>query len=409
MRAQLTVEITAWNIQGVRDKLETEWVRNILQRSTFIFLTETKTSEEPRLSGFKTINNPAKSSHRGGVAVLVKNFIFSSVCKIDKSYEGVVVFELNNIPFVTFILCYIAPDDSPYYDKAIFGHLHSVLNKEKDNTYVLLGDLNARISTPDLSMICSSLRYPTCKDERTNLNGQLLLSLCRDNKMVIVNNAQVEEKQFPSMLSFRKGANWVSELDYCLVSLKGLEHLGSLDMKQEPEGRRLPSDHAMLTVGLLFDRCTIPGGVIKHRARNLGISVFDIDEKIQVRKSTSMRNVNKELVINHLITHPPPDVSNMNEEEMVSVFFEEAETILKANRMKKEEHNAPFVSNRWKRIFELNDSRMIWKAIGWNGEIVEEFSQAPSDLESKSISKNCSTPSGWRTVRKSNLMLMYRF
>jgi hypothetical protein len=41
------------------------------------------------------------------------------------------------------------------------------------------------------------------------------------------------------------------------------------------------------------------------------------------------------------------------------------------------------VSNRWKRILDLNDSRLIWKAIGWNGELAEESSQVPSDNEFK--------------------------
>ena len=49
----------------------------------------------------------------------------------------------------------------------------------------------------------------------------------------------------------------------------------------------------------------------------------------------------------------------------------------------KEDNPTPFVSNRWKKIFEMKDNRMMWKAIGWNGEPKEESSQAPSDLEFK--------------------------
>ena len=61
----------------------------------------------------------------------------------------------------------------------------------------------------------------------------------------------------------------------------------------------------------------------------------------------------------------------------------ESDKILKANKQKKAENTVPFITNRWKRIFDLNDSRMIWKAIGWNGELTEESSEVPSDLEFK--------------------------
>ena len=186
--------MTAWNIHGLKDKLETDWLSSILRGNDFVFLTETKTSETPSLSGFKVINNPAKASHRGGLAVLIKNYMFRNVCKIDKSYEGLIVFELDNLPFVTFILCYIAPDDSPYYDKAVFGQLHNLLNKDSDNVFIILGDFNARIATPDLSSVCSSLEYPSCKDGKTNRNGELLINLCKDNNLVILNNLQKGDK-----------------------------------------------------------------------------------------------------------------------------------------------------------------------------------------------------------------------
>ena len=383
MRAQLPITITSWNIQGVKDKLESQWICNVMQNNSFILLSETKTSELPRLSGFKTINNPSKTSRRGGVAVLIKNCIFENIVKIDKSYEGVIHFEMSNLPFVTFVLCYIAPDDSPYYDKAVFGHLHSILNEKKENVYIIFGDLNARISTPDLTSVSPSLRYPTCQDDRINHNGRLLVNLCKDNQMVIVNNLCTDEKQFVSNLSYRKGLRWVSELDYCVVSLKGLKYVESLDMMQTLDGSKIPSDHAMLKVCLEFSGCSVPSEMLRCRAEDLGRSVYETDEQIVLRKSTKMSNVNGEGVKTYLRSNLPPSIDDIPENELPNVFFEEAEKIMKLNRCRRDENTIPFVSNRWKRILELNDSRLIWKAIGWNGELAEESSQMPNDIEFK--------------------------
>ena len=278
----------------MKDKLESEWISNRMLSNTMILLSETKTSDLPSLSGFKTINNPSKTPTRGGVAVLIKNCIFDNIIKIDKSYEGVITFEMNNLPFVTFVLCYVTPDDSPYYDKAFFGHLHSILNEKKENVYVIFGDLNARTSTPDLTSVSPALRYPTCLDDRTNHNGRLLINLCKDNQMVIVNNLCSAGKQFASNLSYRKGLQWVSELDYCVISLKGLKFVDSFDMMQTIEGSKLPSDHAMVKVGLKFNECSVPSEVLRCRAGDLGRCVYERDEQVVLRKSVKISNVDKE-------------------------------------------------------------------------------------------------------------------
>ena len=331
----------------------------------------------------KTINNPSKTPTRGGVAVLMKNCFFDNIVRIDKSYEGVVTFEMNNLPFVTFVVCYIAPDDSPYYDKAFFGHLHSILNRKKENVHVIFGDLNARIATPDLTSVSPTVSYPTCQDDQINHNGRLLTSLCKDNQMVIVNNLCSAGKQFGSNLSYRKGLRWVSEIDYCVISQKGLKLVESFDMMQTIEGKKLPSDHAMVKVGMKFNECSVPSEVLLCRARDLGRCVYDRDEQVILRKSVKISTVNKEAIKAYLLANLPPAIENVAEDKLAEVFFEKSENIMKMNRCRGEENTIPFVSNRWKRILELNDGRLIWKVIGWNGLLVEESSQVPSDNEFK--------------------------
>ena len=91
--------------------------------------------------------NPAKSAHRGGVAVLVKNYLFNSIKNVEKSYENIITFQLSFLPNFIFILCYITPIDSPYYDDAIFGKLHSILVENDGLDVILFGDLNSRVET----------------------------------------------------------------------------------------------------------------------------------------------------------------------------------------------------------------------------------------------------------------------
>ena len=109
---QLPINVTAWKMQGVKDKLETVLIYNLLQNNTLVF---------------------------------------ENSVKINKSYENIISFQLNCLPYVTFLLCYITPDNSPYYDKAIIGQIHSILNEDIDNVYILFGDLNARIGTTFIS------------------------------------------------------------------------------------------------------------------------------------------------------------------------------------------------------------------------------------------------------------------
>ena len=199
--------------------MEYDMLIDHLRTNDFILLTELKTSLPFHMSGFQPIISPAMKSHRGGVAIMIKNKIFENITNIDKSYENMLLFQTEFHPNITFVLCYIAPDDSPYYDDAMFGQLHNILNENKDNVFFVFGDLNARVATPDLTQVSPNLSYPHCTDDKTNYNGRQLLQVCKDNDMVIINNLKVENISFPSSLSYRKGKNWVSELDYCLGSV----------------------------------------------------------------------------------------------------------------------------------------------------------------------------------------------
>ena len=53
---------------------------------------------------------------------------------------------------------------------------------------------------------------------------------------------------------------------------------------------------------------------------------------------------------------------------------------------------------RWRRILENKDSRIIWKAIGWKGEVTEETTEGPNDSQFKAHFEELLNP----VVRENN-------
>ena len=110
------LQIAAWNIQSAKDKLNDKNVRKMFVKYCFIILSEIKTSSKISCIGFTVYQNSAKAGHRGGVARLVKPCFTPFIKNLDKSYENIISYEIEFLPNVVFIGCYIAPDDSSYYD-----------------------------------------------------------------------------------------------------------------------------------------------------------------------------------------------------------------------------------------------------------------------------------------------------
>ena len=80
----------------MNDKLENELVRDWAFQHNIIVLSETKTRGSPSLPGYIAINN-SKYNH-GGVAVLLKSWLYDKASMINVEDEGVVAFELSCIP-----------------------------------------------------------------------------------------------------------------------------------------------------------------------------------------------------------------------------------------------------------------------------------------------------------------------
>ena len=135
-------------------------------------------------------------------------------------------------------------------------------------SFCIIGDLNSRFGTyvrnlPRLSDLSNNemYTYPTIPDpvERPNDNAYILSSFCVECKLLVLNNLKVNEKHFVSKKTYRKGNEWLSELDTCVVCLNMLKNINDFHVVRND---CLPSDHA--PVSLMIN---LPGVDMEHLVR----------------------------------------------------------------------------------------------------------------------------------------------
>ena len=231
-----------WNIQGTRDKLENDLVREWVLRHDIVVLTETKTQASPSMPGYVAI--PNCSSRHGGVAVLVRRRLFPYVQGIETHEPGVIWFELSTIPGICFCGMFNEPADSTYFRPETYASIPAHLTSGQ--MCVVGGDMNARMGQKAQELAGEYVQRYNVVDEGTNTNGRMLLQTCKDNDLVVANNlVTMEGRTLQSGLSFRKKKRWISELDLCMVSRQLSDSLVDLTMNQD---LGFPSDHAPLSV-----------------------------------------------------------------------------------------------------------------------------------------------------------------
>ena len=357
----------------------------MLQDFNLVILTEIKTSLKISCTGFTVFQHSAKQGHRGGVALLIKPGISKYLQKLDRSYENVISFELAIIPNIIFVGCYIAPADSPYYDAAVFGYLQSLARRDESKKLIIMGDLNSRVGIPtDLHIKNDKCVYEGVQDTTVNKNGNCLLQLCEDSKLVVINNLKYGDRHFESQLSFRKKSNWISEPDLLVVSEACIQLVKTFNMRQRFEDKLLFSDHAVLEFELDLNNVNIATELLKNRAANLGKTILG-KCPIRIEKSLRLSQCNEDNLNRHFAMTPPPIIRRNESIDTVLDRFERV--IIDALKENKEEINVVPTSwgneERWKRLLNDNDQKKIWKSIGWDGGIDEKQAEQPSDEEFK--------------------------
>ena len=369
----------------MNDKLGEGSVKKLFEKYDVIFLTEIKTSQKILCTGFTVYQNSAKKGHRGGIALLIKPHLAQFINNLDRSYENTISFELDFLPDIVFLGCYITPRDSPYYDAAIFGYIQSVVKKDAGKIVYIIGDLNSRVGIPtETPFGDESLEYGEVNDTSINENGKCLLDVCRATDTAVVNNLMYGGKHFKTELSFRRKNAWISEPDLLVTSRNGVELIESFDTVQYHNGKHLCSDHALLDLVLNLKKMKVSTELLKSRAINLGVSVYE-ELPIKIEKSLRVSQCNKAAIVSYFAENEPIVLrGNERIETVVDEFTSTVNNVMKANKdIRREEPVEWGNQHKWTRLIENNDLRTIWKAIGWNGGLDEAIASAPSDEEFK--------------------------
>ena len=363
----------------MRDKLESNMARDWCLVHDIVVLSETKTPATPSMPGFVAINN-SKARH-GGVAVLIKRWLYSSVRSIDVTDEGAIWFELSLIPGVRFCGMYNEPTDSPYFREATLASIPAHLADRKSG--IIVGDLNTRLGSrvQELGTWHPGVSYDV-NDKTVNANGRTLIDLCVANQLLPVNNLHTSTHSWGSSLTYRKKNIWISEVDYCIVS-KSL--INSVEMFTVDQRTSFPSDHAPVSVGFDFSYSMNAGRLreLVDRAKSLGSyqqlqHTPSISKKpipfAQIHQETFLDSINRHHIEEILVEKDlPAQLGTLND----ILYESSAESKQKID----ERYKGDQFQNRWKRIKDANDSKTLWRGIDWNGKYreVSTITDQPSE------------------------------
>ena len=105
-----------------------------------------------------------------------------------------------------------------------------------------MGDLNSRIN--NLSQFNNPLQdisYSTNPDSRANANGSYTVDICHACEMIPVNHLIYKGNSFPGALTYRQISNWISQLDWSLISSDAVPQIKSYTFHKD---LNLLTDHA---------------------------------------------------------------------------------------------------------------------------------------------------------------------
>ena len=388
-----------------------------------VFLCETFTDSVFNVpAGFRVIIGKSKSPNRGGVAFLIRNYLYKRLVNIDISTEEQIWLTFDFLPDVSFGGVYIAPTSSPYYSESDIAVIQSKCKTRNTNKNIVGGDYNSKLGS-DIHRLVGE--RPLCSyiinhevPKKSDKSGLILSDVCVDVDILPLNNLKFKDKHFRGDYSYREGKRWLSEVDMCLVSRTVLPAVSHFNIDQNPH---FPSDHA--PVNVIFDcdilkshtyTCASNSESLLARASMLGAhndpkknsqaQLKGPPDMPDVRKQVKSSNVNRNQFVESVISSTPPDFTE--HVDIVSNNFSEVlYNAAKSNTHRRNRHTEPLISmnprlnhgdsdtpeisnserDRWQRIIKCNDDNLLWKAVNWKGEVdfQQESDEKPSDEQFK--------------------------
>lgn len=372
----------SWNINGVSNKLSSEVVYNYICKFDVIFLCEVKSNLNFHVPGYRTFFNinAAENANTGGVALLIRNCLLSLIKSIDIAEANQIWFEFIHVPNVIFGGIYVYPSNCLYYDDNIFAICQANILSNNTSQFVLFGDWNSRIGKNNWVHLNNSVRnqtninysYSEMVDPliRPNKNGKLFMNFIHNCSIFPINGLKSDSNEFMRKLTFRRANNWISEIDYVLISPHLFNYISSFCIDSNV---LLPSNHAIISFKLnipLIDR--IPTSEILQNANHL----FNYDH-IPTNNTNVKRKLNSSeidifkfsSILNNLDT--PEILNDLDNIENSMNELNETLYTAAANAKVNVVNNSYFYANndnRWHTVLS-KDMKSLWRAINWNGKI----------------------------------------
>ena len=164
-------------------------------------------------------------------------------------------------------------------------------------------------------------------------------------------------------------------MDLCVVSRTMVNAITSFSANQD---LNIASDHAPMSVS--FDSNNVKSNIdltLIERSSLLG--AYPVHEKDGLcRKPIPYHSVDNELFFTHMQQLQPPEVNHNNITESVEVLTETLYNVSSVCNVKLPQStysNANRQNSRWERMLEVEDTKLLWRGINWNGEYRESESK----------------------------------
>ena len=233
----------------------------------------------------------------------------------------------------------------------------------------MMGDLNARfgISVQQLprEINLSHFSYPFVPDPLPNPNDNalVLLGMCIDERLLIINNLKTQFSHFKSALTYRQGLTWTSEIDSCLVSDSMVDLIENFEILQDLS---LPSNHAPLC--LTINSPGINLQLLAERALQLGDHAalhYKIDNKL-MKPPLAINQIDKEAFVGELAQHRE-SILDDNINDSVKRVSDCLYDCARSSMVRAPLQDVDIAIDRWERLMQENDSTGVWRAINWKG------------------------------------------
>lgn len=358
----------SWNINGIKDKIELQNVFCLLHKFDIIWISEIKTNLQIHLPGFYSYRNVStRYSNHGGIILFIKNELNIYVKEVKFERDDGIWLSLTIYPDILFGGFYVPPTDSKFHDDFPFASIMEKIQLDA-RKLIIMGDFNSKIIDYNtLLSVNEKLVYVNQPEAKQNANGKVLQNICKIGKLVILNNLLTESIYFQGALTFRKRNKWISELDLCVLSRDLIECVTTFNINHDLS---LPSNHAPISLVFNHDpNLRVKAELLSQRASQLDLYVVP-DKKKPRKNPIPYETIDVSLFTQNIIDVPVPDlpVSINNIDQCVGIISNTLyELAGKCRRPDVKQWNQE--EERWIRLINTRDSKLIWKSINWNGHM----------------------------------------